>query len=233
MNAVWFLSALFFLLPQAPPPDHAEFPLEKGNYWVYEGNVAWTDGNTKTVQRRSIQWRMEVTDVISRGLVVGVVLRGHPHDLIDFEPKRQPGVYVILQVHQRKYYLLAGERAQLALKRLQEPSDLLIDLVRDNEIFLETPITLGQRFCEAGMMTRDDWMNCWFVEEERTPTVKSLPGVAADWDGPEWGIVHRSLPSAEFLGFAPGIGLTSYDFGHNGSVSEVQLKLTEFRLSSP
>jgi hypothetical protein len=228
MQGIWILTTFLYFLQQAPPVERSEFPLEKGNYWLYQGNVAWVETNSTAVQRRTINWRMEVTEVISRDLVVAAVLKGHPRDLIWFDPKREPGSYVIVQVNLRKHYLLEGDRAQVVLKRLKDPSDLLSDLIRDSEVFLETPVTLAQRFCEAEMLTRTDWMYCWFVEEERTPTVKTVPGVRADWDGPEWGIVHRSLSSHEIIGFAPGIGLTSYDFGHHGTTSEVQLKLTEF-----
>jgi len=229
MNTVWMLTTLFYVLTQGPPPERPEFPLEKGTYWVYEGNVVWTAPNSTTVQRQSVKWRMEVTDVISRDLLVVAVLKGYPRDLLGFDPKKEPGVSVIIQVSGRKHYLLDGVRAQAALKRIKDPSDLLVDLVRDNEIFLETPISLGQRFCEAGMLTRTDWMNCWIVEEERVPTVKTIPGVPAEWDGPEYGISYRSLPSHEIIGFAPGIGITSFDSGHHGTSAEVQLKLIEFK----
>jgi len=222
------LAAFFFVLTQALPPERSEFPLDKGTFWVYAGNVTWVTPETPAVQRRTITWRMEIVDVIPRDLLVAAVVKGHPRDLIWFDPKREPGVYVIVQVNLRKHYLLEGERAQTVLKRVKDPADLLSDLVRESEIFLETPVTLGQRFCQTEMLTRTDWRYCWFVEEERTPTVKSIPGVPVDWDGPEYGIVYRSLPSDEFVGFAPGIGLTSYDFSHHGTNSYVQLKLTAF-----
>jgi len=228
------LAVFLYVLTQALPPERSEFPLEKGTFWVYDGNVAWVAPNTPAVQRQTINWRMEVIDVISRDLVVAAVVKGHPRDLISFDPKREPGVYVIVQVNLRKHYLLEGERAQTVLKRVKDPSDLLSDLVRESEVFLETPVTLGQRFCQTEMLTRTDWRNCWFVEEERTPSIKYIPGVPVGWNGPEYGIVHRSLPSDEFVGFAPGIGLTFYDFSHHGTTSEVQLKLTAFgRRESP
>jgi hypothetical protein len=228
MNSIWILATFLVLLTQALLGERSEFPLEKGTFWVYDGNVAWVAPNTTEVQRRTINWRMEIIDVISRDLVIAAVVKGHPRDLISFDPKREPGVSVIVQVHLRKHYLLEGERAQAVLKRVKDPSDLLSDLVRESEVFLETPISLGQRFCQAEMSTRTDWRNCWFVEEERTPSVKSIPGVPADWDGPEYGIAYRSLPSSEFVSFAPGIGLTSYDFSHHETSSYVQLKLTAF-----
>jgi hypothetical protein len=227
MNTIRILATFLVLLTQAFG-ERSEFPLEKGTFWDYDGNVAWVAPNTAVVQRQTITWRMEIIDVISRDLVVAAVVKGHPRDLISFDPKREPGVSVIVQVHLRKHYLLEGERAQAVLKRLKDPSDVLSDLVRESEVFLETPVSLGQRFCQTEMMTRTDWRNCWFVEEERTPSVKSVPGVPADWDGPEWGIAYRSSPSSEFVAFAPGIGLTSYDYGRDGTTAYVQLKLTAF-----
>ena len=141
MNTVWMLTTLFYFLTQGPPPERPEFPLEKGTYWVYGGNVAWTAPKSTIVQRQSVKWRMEVADVISRDMLVMAVLKGYPRDLLGFDPKKEPGVYVIIQVSGRKHYLLAGERAKAALKRIKDPSDLLVDLVQEDEVFLETPIS--------------------------------------------------------------------------------------------
>ena len=233
MGNSWISLIVLYLFSQVQGPAPPDLPLEKGSYWVYRGNVAWTAANSATVQRQSIEWRTEVTEVIERDSLVVAVLKGHPRDLISFEPKRQPGLHLLVQVSGRKHYMVSAPRAETVLKRIKDPSDLLADLFQEGEIFLETPLSLGQRFCETAGLARTDWMYCWIVEEERTPTVKRVPGVPSMWDGPEYGIYRRTLPSHEVLGFAPGIGVTSYDFMQNSSVSEVQLKLVEFGRSKP
>src|SRR5688572_11172119 len=125
MQGIWILTTFLYFLQQASPVERSEFPLERCNYWLCHGNVAWVETNSTAVQRRSIGWRMEVTEVISRDLVVAAVLKRHPRELIWVDPTREPSTYVIVQVNLRQHYLLEAERAQAALKLLKEPSDLL------------------------------------------------------------------------------------------------------------
>jgi hypothetical protein len=216
------------LLGQNPVADAHEFPLEAGMYWNYEGNVVWSEAGASAVQRRQMTWRMEIVEVITRDWTTAAVLKGHPRDLVFFDPKREPRTSILVSVNLQKYYLPEGDRAQAALNRLKDPQDLLMGLVRESELFLEAPISLGKRFCGTEMLTRTDDQYCWWVDEEREPSIKSIPGTQPGWDGPEYTISFRAPSSSEFIGFAPGIGITSYDFSHHGTWSEVQLKLTAF-----
>jgi hypothetical protein len=159
-------------------------------------------------------------------------VKGHPRDLAFFDPKREPRISLLVSVNLQKYYLLEGDRVQTALNRLKDPQDLLVGLVHESELFLDAPITIGKRFCATEMLTRTDEQYCWWVNEEREPTIKTIPGMQPGWDGPEYTMTFRSPSSSEFIGFAPWIGITSYDFAHPGTRSEVQLKLTAFGRSA-
>ena len=224
----WLLTLALGFLGQNPAIDRPEFPLEPGMYWNYEGNVVWTEPGASAVQRRRITWRMEVVEVITRDWTTTAVLKGHPRDLVFFDSKREPRTSLLVSVNNQKYYLLEGDRVQPVLTRLRDPKDLLIGLVRESELFLEAPIAIGKRFCDTETLTRTDILYCWWVDEEREPSIKSIPGMQPGWDGPEYTMSFRSPSSSEFIGFAPGIGITSYDFNHHGTPSEVQLKLTAF-----
>ena len=142
----WLLTLALGFLGQSPVAEPHEFPLEPGMYWNYEGNVVWAEPGASAVQRRQIAWRTEIVEVITRDWTTVAVLKGHPRDLVFFDPKREP----------------------------------------------------------------------------RTP------GMQPGWDDPDYTMSFRSPSSNEFIGFAPGIGITSYDFNHRGTSSEVQLKLTAF-----
>ena len=224
----WLLTLALGFLGQSPVAERHEFPLEPGMYWNYEGNVVWAEPGASAVQRRQITWRMEIVEVITRDWTTVAVLKGHPRDLVFFDPKREPRTSLLVSVNLQKYYLLEGDRVQPALNRLKDPKDLLMGLVRESELFLEAPISLGKRFCDTEMLTRTDDQYCWWVDEEREPSIKSIPGMQPGWDGPEYTMSFRSPASNQSIGFAPGIGITSYDFNHRATSSDVQLKLTAF-----
>jgi len=229
----WLLTLVLYFLGQNPNAERHEFPIEPGMYWIYEGNVVWPEPGATAVQRRQITWRMEITEVITRVWSTVAVVKGHPRDLVFFDPKREPRTSLLVSVNLQKYYLIESDRVQAALNRLKDPTDLLTGLVRESELFLEAPISIGKRFCDTEMLTRTDDQYCWWVDEEREPTIKSIPGIQPGWDGPEYTMSFRSPSSSEFIGFAPGIGITSYDFSHHGTRSEVQLKLTAFGRTAP
>lgn len=215
-------------LAQSVSLPRVEFPLEKGVYWDYAGLVARGVPGVVSLQQRAVTWRMEITDVVKREYwITAAVLRGHPRDLISLEPDRAPGVYLLVKAHQ-KHYLLSGDRVQAVQGRLTDAKDPLEGLVREDELILESPLYLGQRFCETPMLTRTDGLRCWYIDEERTPSVTSIRGIPPGWDGPEYVLSYSSPESKEIVGFASGIGITSYDYSHEATRSYVQLKLTAF-----
>ena len=157
----WLLSLALGFLGQSQVAERHEFPFEPGMYWNYEGNVVWTEPGTSAVQRRPITWRMEIVEVITRDWTTVAVLKGHPRDLVFFDPKREPRTSLLVSVNLQKYYLLEGDRVQPALNRLKDSKDLLMGLVRESELFLEAPVSLGKRFCDTEMLTRTDDLYCW------------------------------------------------------------------------
>jgi len=205
----------------------ADFPVEQGLYWDYSGIITRNVPGLVSLQTRAVSRRMEITEVIKRTWwITAAVLKGHPRDLTTFEPDTPPGDYLLVKVHLQKHYLLQGDRALAAARRLRDTNDSLVDLVRESEVILESPLFVGQRFCETAMLTRIDVQNCWFIDTERNPSLESVPGLPPGWDGPEYELTYQSQSASEVVGFAPGIGITSYDYARTSDRSYVQLKLT-------
>ena len=205
----------------------ADFPFEQGVYWDYSGLVSREVPGLVSLQTRTVSRRMEITEVIKRTWwITAAVLKGHPRDLTTFEPDAPPGDYLLVKVNLQKHYLLKGDRALAAARRLRDATDSLVDLVRDDEVILESPLFLGQRFCGTATLTRVDERECWYIDTERNPSLGLIPGLPPGWDGPEYELTYKSQSATEVVGFAPGIGITSYDYARASDRSYVQLKLT-------
>jgi len=197
-----------------------QFPLAKGSYWIYEGMEERQEaGQGPKVFTEKITRRMEVVDRIERNRLVAAVVRGYPNG----EPLE---LQVLVAIDGHQFYLLPAEESNL--KRLRDPNDALVDLVREDQIELSLPLVPGKRFGEASQITRPDGFYCWVVEKRRKEKLTNIKGVAGDADRDVYQIAFRTLPDHVVVNFAPGIGIVSYQYVHHGTVDQNDMKLIKF-----
>jgi hypothetical protein len=199
------------------------FPLKKGAYWIYEGSVMWQQGDEAEVMDEHLTWKMEVVDTIQREQVKGYLIKGHPRDLAWYEPDKERGTYVVVQVGS-KYY----ESREKTWERLKDENDLLIDLVDEGQIFLDLPLWSGKFFGETAQLTRPGISYRWFVSEEQSVYLTDIKGVPSLEQRLQYTLAFRTLPDHIIIEFVPGIGITHYEYGHHGTVSNVNVRLVEY-----
>lgn len=203
-----------------PEPRPEQFPLAKGSHWIYKGEEKRQEpGQGLKVFTEKATWRMEVVDRTERNGITTAVVRGYPSG----EPEE---LQVLLVVGGREFYLLPAEES--VLKRLKDPNDALVGLVQDDQIELSLPLVPGKRFCEASQITRPDGYYCWVVEKKTKEKLTNIRGVAGGVDRDVYQIAFRTLPDHVIVNFTPGIGITSFEYVHHGTVDEEHLKLVEF-----
>jgi hypothetical protein len=210
------------------------FPLTRGTSWVYEGVVRWqpSPATSQEIVEQPITWRMEVVDVIERGLVTAAVMRGHPRDVFGPRPlEATPSDYLIIRAGTDRYYEIYGDAEHVAeaVARLRDPSDLLVGLVRDEELMLDLPLTAGKRICDASQITRQDSGYCWLVAEERPAQLADVAGAPAGDNLIEYRLRNEALSGHVEFNFVPGVGITRFAGAHLGVHWEVDLRLTELR----
>lgn len=208
------------------------FPLDKGNYWVYEGNVRWTEVPDK-VKEKNITWKMEVVEVFDREHLHAAIIKGHPSDLAWYEEGLNPGDHLILKVGNSKFYLVSQPRAGEIMKRLKNPDDYLGNLVTEQELFLEYPLLKGAVFGDTGQFTRPDMFYFWFVEAAEKIRPEGIKGLTSEKEMDKYVLTYQSAPDHQNIGFIPGVGISSYTYVHHGTVSEAYLKLVEFSKVKP
>jgi hypothetical protein len=204
------------------------FPMSKGTYWIYRGEVKWQ--YDETVKSARVEWKMEVVETIFRTDGAAAVLKGGPWDLPWFQPNRERGDYLLVRIGQTKFYLLSDKAAK-ALERLKDPSQLLADLVDDSDLILQFPLKEGARFGEADQLDREDGMYAWRVERPERVSLRGIKG-SPRGEQIEYSIAFLTNPEHTYISFVPGIGITGFLYGHHGTVSEVWLKLLEFHPNS-
>lgn len=234
----------------APAPASAEvqaadpIPLAVGNAWIYEGEVWWMPRGLRRIYREQVTWTMEITDVRRRGPWTAAILHGHPYDLVWYEQGRERGTYLFL-VRARKtgaprVFLLRGHRVWEAWRRLEDREDKLEGLARPAELVLDLPLHPGKRFCpgappatrvskaSASISSPTPGPDCWSVKKKAPGNLRAVRG-AEDFAEPVLFSVSQRTPVEHSVWtFVPGLGFTSYAYGHNGQVSAVELTLTDF-----
>jgi hypothetical protein len=214
-----------FLSPTSyPSPSITEyFPLAKGAYWVYTGKVKWTLPNNTGIAEKEITWKMEVDRVLQRNAITGYKMVGAPWDLAWYEEGKTPSNYAIIQAGGR-FYKTSVE----AFWRLLNEDDYLRSLVDENNLILDIPLMVGKKFCDTLSIARPDGMYCWTVFDVNPFAALGVTGVDPSSTLPEYTIGNQTMPDHSRIYFVPGVGITGYEYGHHGTVSEADVRLSEY-----
>lgn len=214
----------------AAGPVGAGFPLDKGTKWVYEGPVRDSTAGSDDVTDKVLTWNMEVLETIQRQHVWAAVVKGHPLDLAMYEEgKTHPGTYLIVRVGEDQYYLLTEERVQDALNRLKDEDDVLTDLVKDSDLFLDLPLAPGKVFGDTFQVTRQDSRYYWYVASQGPALLDDIKGVDPAAGLTQYELSFTTLPDDTQVTFTPGLGFIRYVYNHHGSPAWMDLKLVEYR----
>lgn len=208
--------------------DGGGFPMDKKACWKYGGTVSKEED--QKLKEYKIEIKMEILEIINRGNVTAAVIKGHPFDSLscDEKGKCERGNYILIRAGRDKYYLVSGEAYAGTLKKLRDPEDVLCSIVKEGDIFLETPLYEGKTFGEAEQITRTDNSYCWYVENSSEVELKNIKGSGITEKVRQFEIRYRTNPDLQVINFVPGFGITGYSYNHNGTPHNVSLKLVEY-----
>lgn len=222
-----FMAATSHATPTASPPPSSDFPLTEGAYWVYEGLAKW-DRSGEVVQR-TVSLKMQVLEKVEREPFTAYLMSGNPLDLTWFEGGTLPGPSLIVRTTPNRFY-----RAEMGvLGRLKDKNDDLTNLVKEEGLFLDLPLYPEKRFCPARDLAREDGMYCWLEGDPEQVRLEGIKGISMAQPITLYDVQFRTLSDYQSIQFAPGIGITRYQYIHHGTVSEVNVKLTEYRAGAP
>jgi hypothetical protein len=214
------------LAASAEAPQAAGWPLSKGAYWVYEGNVTWYNAETDQTAMQNVTWRVEVIEVVQRDHVTGYLVRGALDDLANYEAGAAPAEHVIIQVGADKFY--ASNADALARLRADVADDILADLIQPELQLLELPLQQDQVFGDPQQITRTDRMYAWWVTDVQAADVKGIKGVPSGLSADQYTLSLRTLGDSTTMDFVPGLGVVQYRYEHYGTPAAVSVRLVEF-----
>jgi len=71
-------------------------------------------------------------------------------------------------------------------------------------------------------------MYCWVAGPPHAANLDGVKGLTAG-NRTAYEIEYRTNPDDTEFEFVPGVGITSYEYHHHGSIAETELHLVEFR----
>jgi len=216
-------TTVVFVQPSAYPDAIAAeyFPLSKGAYWIYAGNVKWQIGSD--VFEETMQWKMEVVDIIERNDVIGFKMLGAPWDLEFYQDGRKRSEFSFIKAGTGRIYQGTVDN----FIRIKNESDPLVDMLHDGNLFIDIPLTDGEKICDTFSITRPDGFYCGRVSETQTQLTNVI-GVETAIPMTEFIISQSTGPDYSEFRFTPGIGITQFKYIHHGTISEVDVKLIEY-----
>ena len=76
---------------------------------------------------------------------------------------------------------------------------------------------------------RDDRMYEWVVDDEQRIRLPHVAGISGKKVFTRYTLMYRTNPDHQIVEFLPSIGITRYIYQHHGTVSEVDVRLIDFR----
>ena len=204
------------------------FPLSPGTEWIYRGFVRSPDEDSTVGKVTGVTWKMSVVRTVERDGILAAVVSGFPGDLNWSEGDAQPQLSMLIETDDSKFYLNSEWNTQAVKDQLDNPKYPLRELVETDDWFLQLPLVEGKKFCDEQAMARDDGEYCWVAGPPHPADLHGVKGVAAPGARNAYELRYATNPDDTEIEFVEGIGITSYEYHHHGTVAETDVHLIEF-----
>jgi hypothetical protein len=220
------ITILFLCIPARLTAQQPKeyFPLSVSTTWIYRGTVKWTETVNK-VKESKITWKMEVEKRLKNGSFEVAVMKGHPGDLCWYEPGKKPSRYLIVWRDNRFYEISINND----FGKLIGDETYLYSKADFSSLFLVVPLKKDMEFGNDPDIQRNDRMYEWVVDNEQRDSLSHVGGISEKKPFTKYSLIYRTLPDHQIVDFVPFVGITRFIYVHHGTVSEVDVRLAEFR----
>lgn len=203
------------------------FPLQQGTEWVYRGLVRSPEEDSTVGKVTGVTWKMSVVRTVERDGVVAAIVSGFPSDLNWSEGQAKPQISLLLRTGDAKFYLHSEWNTQSVLDQLDSPKYPLRELADAVDWILQLPLAEGRKFCDQQAMKREDREYCWVTGPPHPADLRGVKGLAPG-TRTAYEITYVTNPDDTEFEFVTGVGITSYQYHHHGTIAETELRLVEF-----
>jgi hypothetical protein len=211
------------IAPSPTPASVPAFNFAKDTTWVYEGVVKWDDKGK--AQQKTLTWKMHIIDKIERSDgIVGYVMQGHPIDLTFYDASKPPSDYLYIAKANRIYQITLIDTRPI--ERIKDVQDALADLLNDETIVYDFPLSANKKFGPSQFLGNSDGKYTWVITEAKPNPLNGIKGVTPT-NATEYTLNFKTNPDWQDVYYVPSIGITRFIYHHNGTLSDVDVKLVE------
>ena len=134
---------------------------------------------------------------------------------------------MLLRTEDAKFYLNSEWNTQSVLDQLDNPKYPLRELIDPDDWILQLPLADGRKFCDQQAMKREDGEYCWVTGPPHPADLRGVKGLAPR-TRTAYEITYATNPDDTEFEFVDGVGITSYQYHHHGTIAETELRLVEF-----
>lgn len=208
------------------------FPLIPGTEWIYRGFVRAYDQDSSTGKVTPITWTMAVVHEFERGGMSAAVVKGFPADLDWSDGHTEPQLSIVIGTQDARFYVDTLSAAGVTVDQIEDERFSLRDLVKSDGGFLQLPLAEGKRFfCDRGAENRQDSEYCWVTGPPHPAELNHVTGIAPRAHT-AYEVEFATKPDDREFEFVDGVGITSYQYHHHGTIAETELRLVEFHAAS-
>src|SRR5262249_49475594 len=134
---------------------------------------------------------------------------------------------LILYSKSGKFYKVTGNQHEIQ-KRLKVKSFDLANLLQEEDLILDFPLTIGKKF---GHMDSPRSNYYWVVKSKRLSRLTGIKGVSPLKKWLKYTLLFWTNSDHQIIEFVPGIGIVHSYYVHHGTIHEIDLRLQELRKS--
>jgi hypothetical protein len=229
--AIVVLGGGLFASAQVDEGARQGFPLVPGTEWVYRGLVRSSEEGSTVGKVTGVTWKMSVVRTVEREGVLAAIVSGFPGDLNWSDGHAEPQRSLLLRTEDAKFYLKSEWVTQSALDQLDNPKYPLRELIDPDDWIFQMPLAAGKRFCDEQAMKREDGEYCWVTGSPHPVDLRAVKGLTPG-TRTAYEVTYATNPDDTEFEFVGGVGITSYQYHHHGTIAETELRLIEFHPAS-
>jgi len=192
------------------------FPLEEGNYWDYKMDLEYQD--VKGIRTYSDTVRMTVHGIYKKDYFTLIEMKGNPFDGI----KDLDSTFGYLIFSNNVYWL-----NKIQLDRLKQSKEVLQLSFKNYELLFDFPLFEGQRYGNMSEWIANKYNN---VVEKSDYYIKQVGETVKT--RPVYTIHLVTTPDKSRTIFVPYLGISSYEYHHNGTVNDIKVQLIDYNLKN-
>ena len=221
------------------------FPLKKGNYWIYNGEVKWTKDNSSEVIEKEINWKIDVIDEkeiasppkrlrdndLIKNPIKAFLVNGYFSDLLEYNPNLKKSYKTIIIDDYSKYYLINGREF---FDQINQKGNEVFSEISESELILDLPLNDNKKFnCQESSFDSSKESNkyCYYVASKRGADLMIYKERLVKYPM-EYEIIYETLPDREKINYISGVGISKYVYYHKGTVLEIDLNLVDYKLKN-